>query len=177
MTLSVELKERIRDVKLAIFDVDGVLTDGRLHYGPNGEESKVFNTLDGHGLKMLQQSGVELAIISGRASKALERRAKDLGIAQLYMGVENKLGVFEALLKSLALLHSQTAGLGDDVIDLPFLTRCGFAACVPSAPSYVKQHVQYVTTREGGHGAAREFCDLIMQTQGTWDAAMKKYLD
>ena len=177
MTLSVELRERIRDVKLAIFDVDGVLTDGRLHYGPNGEGSKVFNTLDGHGLKMLQQSGVELAIISGRASKALERRAKDLGIAQLFMGVENKLGVFEALLKSLALLHSQTAGLGDDVIDLPFLTRCGFAACVPGAPVYVKQHVQYVTTREGGHGAVREFCDLIMQTQGTWDAAMKKYLD
>ena len=177
MTLSVELKGRIRDVKLAIFDVDGVLTDGRLHYGPNGEESKVFNTLDGHGLKMLQQSGVELAIISGRTSKALERRAKDLGIAQLFMGVENKLGVFEALLKSSALLHWQTAGLGDDVIDLPFLTRCGFAACVPSAPAYVKQHVQYVTSREGGHGAVREFCDLIMQTQGTWDAAMKKYLD
>ena len=177
MTLSVELKERIRDVKLAIFDVDGVLTDGRLHYGPNGEESKVFNTLDGHGLKMLQQSGVELAIISGRASKALERRAKDLGIAQLFMGVENKLGVFEALLKSLALSPSQTAGLGDDVIDLPFLTRCGFAACVPASPAYVKQHVQYVTSREGGHGAVREFCDLIMQTQGTWDAAMKKYLD
>ena len=177
MTLAAELIERIRSVKLAIFDVDGVLTDGRLHYGPNGEESKVFNTLDGHGLKMLRESGVELAIISGRESKALERRTQDLGIAQLFMGAENKLNTFETLLKSLSLSPAQSAGLGDDVVDLPFLTRCGFAACVPSAPAYVKQHVHYVTSARGGHGAAREFCDLIMQTQGTWDTAMKKYLD
>ena len=177
MTLSVELIERIRNIKLAIFDVDGVLTDGRLHYGPDGEQSKVFNTLDGHGLKMLRESGVALAIISGRESKALERRARDLGVAQLFMGAENKLNAFETLLGRLSLSPAQSAGLGDDVMDLPFLTRCGFAACVPAAPAYVKQHVHYVTTVRGGHGAAREFCDLIMQTQGTWDAAMKKYLD
>jgi 3-deoxy-D-manno-octulosonate 8-phosphate phosphatase (KDO 8-P phosphatase) len=177
MSLTPELLERIRQVKLAIFDVDGVLTDGRLHYGPNGEETKVFNTLDGHGLKMLQQSGVELAIISGRQSRALERRAVDLGITQLFMGVENKLHVYETLLNTLALSPAQSAGLGDDVVDLPFLTRCGFAACVPSAPAYVRQQVHYLTTLQGGHGAVREFCDLIMQTQGTWDAAMKKYLD
>ena len=177
MTLAVALTERIRSVKLAIFDVDGVLTDGRLHYGPNGEESKVFNTLDGHGLKMLSESGVELAIISGRASRALERRAQDLRIARLFMGVENKLQTFEALLTSLSLSPAQSAGLGDDVMDLPFLTRCGFAACVPSAPAYVKQHVQYVTVARGGHGAVREFCDLIMHSQGTWDVAMKKYLE
>lgn len=177
MSSAPELSERILQVKLAIFDVDGVLTDGRLHYGPNGEETKVFNTLDGHGLKMLQQSGVELAIISGRQSRALERRTKDLGITQLFMGVENKLQVYETLLKTLALSPAQSAGLGDDVVDLPFLTRCGFAACVPSAPAYVRQHAHYVTTLQGGHGAVREFCDLIMQTQGTWDAAMKKYLD
>ena len=176
MTLNAALIERIRSVKLAIFDVDGVLTDGSLHYGPGGEEVKIFNTLDGHGLKMLRESGVELAIISGRASKALERRAKDLGIAQLFMGAENKLDTFESLLKRLSLSPAQSAGLGDDVIDLPFLTRCGFAAVVPAAPGYVKQHVHYVTSAQGGHGAAREFCDLIMQTQGTWDAAMKKYL-
>jgi 3-deoxy-D-manno-octulosonate 8-phosphate phosphatase (KDO 8-P phosphatase) len=175
--LSAELVARIRNIKLAVFDVDGVLTDGSLHYGPNGEESKVFNTLDGHGLKMLRESGVELAIISGRESRALERRAADLRISQLHMGVENKLGVFEALLKSLSLASSQSAGMGDDVLDLPFLTRCGFAACVPSAPAYVKQRVQYVTSAPGGHGAVREVCDLIMQTQGTWDAAMKKYLE
>ena len=177
MALAVELIERIRNIKLAVFDVDGVLTDGCLHYGPNGEELKVFNALDGHGMKMLQESGVALAIISGRESKALERRAKDLRIAQLFMGVENKLNMFESLIKSLSLSRAQSAGLGDDVVDLPFLTHCGFAACVPAAPAYVRQHVHYVTTAQGGHGAAREFCDLIMQTQGTWDAALKKYLD
>ena len=177
MALAVELVERIRNIKLAVFDVDGVLTDGCLHYGPNGEELKVFNALDGHGMKMLQESGVELAIISGRESKALARRAKDLRIAQLFMGVENKLNIFESLIKSLSLSRAQSAGLGDDVVDLPFLTHCGFAACVPAAPAYVRQHVHYVTTAQGGHGAAREFCDLIMQTQGTWDAALKKYLD
>ncbi len=175
--LNVELIERIRHIKLAIFDVDGVLTDGSLHYGPHGEEMKVFNALDGHGLKLLQESGVALAIISGRESKALERRAKDLRIAQLFMGVENKLNMFETLLKSLALTPAQCAGIGDDVIDLPFLTRCGFAACVPSAPAYVRARVHYVTTAQGGHGAVREFCDVIMQAQGTWDAALKKYLD
>ena len=177
MALTTEVIERIRNIKLAIFDVDGVLTDGRLHYGPNGEEVKVFNALDGHGMKMLRESGVELAIISGRKSEALERRAKDLQIHQLFMGVDNKLNAFEAVLKSLALSPAQTAGLGDDVIDLPFLMRCGFAAAVPSAPAYVRERVHYVTTAGGGHGAAREFCDLIMQTQGTWDAALKKYLD
>ena len=177
MPLAVELVERIRNIKLAVFDVDGVLTDGCLHYGPNGEELKVFNALDGHGMKMLQESGVALAIISGRESKALERRAKDLQIAQLFMGVENKLSIFESLIKSLSLSRAQSAGLGDDVVDLPFLTHCGFAACVPAAPAFVRQHVHYVTTAQGGHGAAREFCDLIMQTQGTWDAALKKYLD
>ena len=177
MALAVELVERIRNIKLAVFDVDGVLTDGCLHYGPNGEELKVFNALDGHGMKMLQESGVALAIISGRESKALARRAKDLQIAQLFMGVENKLNTFESLIKSLSLSRAQSAGLGDDLVDLPFLTHCGFAACVPAAPAYVRQHVHYVTTAQGGHGAVREFCDLIMQTQGTWDAALKKYLD
>ncbi len=177
MALSVELIDRIRHIKLAVFDVDGVLTDGSLYYGPNGEELKVFNALDGHGLKLLKESGVELAIISGRESKALERRAKDLRITQLFMGVENKLDMFETLLRSLSLAPAQSAGIGDDVIDLPFLTRVGFAACVPSAPAYVKQRVHYVTAAQGGHGAVREFCDVIMQAQGTWDAALKKYLD
>lgn len=177
MALAAELIGRIRNIKLAIFDVDGVLTDGRLYYNQNGESFKVFNALDGHGMKMLQDSGVELAIISGRESQALARRAKDLHISRLFMGVENKLNTFEVLLNSLALLPTQSAGLGDDVVDLPFLTRCGFAATVPAAPLEVQRRVDYVTTAQGGQGAAREFCSLIMQTQGTWDAALKKYLE
>ena len=177
MALADDVIERIRKIKLAIFDVDGVLTNGSLTYVPNGEETKVFNALDGHGMKMLRESGVELAIISGRKSEALARRAKDLAVSHLFMGVDNKRDIFDALLKSLSLAPAQVAGLGDDVIDLPFLTRCGFAAAVPSAPAYVRERVHYVTTAGGGQGAAREFCDLIMQTQGTWDAALKKYLD
>ncbi len=166
---------RAAKIKLAVFDVDGVLTDGRLYYGANGEELKVFNTLDGHGLKMLHGSGVDLAIISGRASDALARRAKDLRITQLFMGVDDKRAVFDQLLQNMSIEPNEAAGLGDDVIDLPFLSRCGFAACVPSAPHYLKTQVHYTTDAEGGRGAAREFCEIIMQARGTLDAALEKY--
>lgn len=168
---------RASRIKLAVFDVDGVLTDGRLYYGPQGEETKVFNTLDGHGLKMLQASGVELAIISGRASDALAARARDLHITQLFMGVPGKQEVFDKLLKSLSLDAADAAGLGDDVVDLPFLARCGLAACVPGAPRYMQENVHYVTQAEGGRGAAREFCEIIMHSQGTLAAALGKYLE
>ena len=164
--VSDQILQRAARVKLAVFDVDGVLTDGRLHYGPNGEDVKVFSTLDGHGLKMLQESGVELAIISGRESKALAKRARDLQITQLFMGVSAKREVFDQLLASLSIDANAVAGLGDDVVDLPFLTRCGFAACVPAAPSYMKEHVHYVTQAEGGRGAVREFCELVLRAQG-----------
>lgn len=168
---------RAARIRLAVFDVDGVLTDGRLYYGPNGEETKIFNSLDGHGLKMLQDSGVDLAIISGRCSDALAMRAKDLRITQLFMDVSEKREVFDHLLKSLSIDADEAAGLGDDVVDLPFLTQCGLAACVPAAPSYMKAHVHYVTQAEGGRGAAREFSELIMHAQGTLDAALRKFLE
>jgi 3-deoxy-D-manno-octulosonate 8-phosphate phosphatase (KDO 8-P phosphatase) len=168
---------RAARIKLAVFDVDGVLTEGQLYYGPNGEETKVFNALDGHGLKMLQDSGVELAIISGRSSDALARRAKDLRITQLFMDIAGKREVFDHLLKSLSIDAAEAAGLGDDVVDLPFLTRCGLAACVPAAPPYMKSHVHYVTQAEGGRGAVREFCELIMHAQGTLDMVLKKFLE
>lgn len=171
-----EILARAARVKLAVFDVDGVLTDGRLYYGPDGEDIKIFSTLDGHGLKMLQESGVELAIISGRESKALAKRARDLQITQLFMGVSAKREVFDRLLSSLSISEAEVAGLGDDVVDLPFLTRCGFAVCVPAAPSYMRDHVHYVTKAEGGSGAVREFCEIIMHARGTLDAALQKYL-
>ena len=175
--VSNDVLARAAPVKLAVFDVDGVLTEGQLFYGANGEETKVFNALDGHGLKMLQDSGVELAIISGRSSEALARRAKDLRILNLFMGVPGKREVFNQLLTSLSLEPAQAAGLGDDVVDLPFLTRCGFAACVPAAPRYMRDHVHYVTQAKGGRGAVREFCELIMHAQGTLDAALNKFLE
>lgn len=167
---------RIRPVKLAVFDVDGVLTDGSLIYGADGEEQKVFNTLDGHGMKMLAASGIQLAIISGRESPALARRSKDLGVTILHQSVHDKGRVFTELRARLGLAGEMIASIGDDVVDLPILTQVGFAACVPAAPAFVRGRVHYVTEARGGHGAVREFCEVIMQAQGTLDAALQQYL-
>ncbi len=176
MAIKKSLAAKIRNIKLAVFDVDGVLTDGSLYYGANGEALKVFNTLDGHGLKMLQQSGVTLAIITGRSSRGLARRAKDLGIRHLLMGVDNKAAVYRALCKNLKCAEAQVASIGDDIVDLPILIHCGFSATVPSAPDDVKIRVDMVTKKYGGHGAVREFCEVIMRAQGTYDEALTKLL-
>jgi 3-deoxy-D-manno-octulosonate 8-phosphate phosphatase (KDO 8-P phosphatase) len=157
---------RAASIELAVFDVDGVLTEGALHYGPNGEETKVFNTLDGHGIKMLQSAGVIVAIISGRESKALGKRAGDLGIHHLFMGVADKGVKFQTLLDDCGLAADKCAGIGDDVVDLPYLSRCGFSVAVPDAPAYLKAQVHYVTQARAGHGAAREFCDIILHAKG-----------
>ncbi len=173
--LTDEIVVRLRKIKLAIFDADGVLTDGTLYYGPAGEELKAFNTLDGQGLKMLQQSGIELAIISGRSSRALARRAAEQEIL-LFQGVQDKGKVFHELLANFSLETEQSACIGDDVIDLPILIRCGFAATVPHAPDFVQQRVHYITQAAGGHGAVREFCEIILRAQGKFDAMMEGYL-
>jgi len=175
--ISRQLAKRIKQVSLAIFDVDGVLTDGRLYYGADGEQLKVFNTLDGHGLKMLAASGVTLAIISGRSSAALAKRAKDLGVKHLEMGVADKAAAYQALLKKLKLTTDVVASIGDDIVDLPILIHCAFSAAVPSAPDDVASRVDYITKAAGGAGAVREFCEVIMRTQGTYQAALQEYLD
>lgn len=171
-----DVYERARAVRLAIFDVDGVLTDGHLHYTGGGEAVKVFDVRDGLGMKMLQESGVELAIITSRKSRAVARRAADLGIEHIFQGVEEKLATFEALSTRLALQPDQCAFMGDDWVDLPVLTRCGLAISVPEAPAVVKSRVHYVTTAGGGEGAVREACELIMQAQGTFDARLARFL-
>jgi len=163
-------------VRLAIFDVDGVLTDGTLYLTDGGEEIKAFNSLDGHGMKMLRESGVDLAIITGRTSRSVELRAKNLGIDLLFQGVTDKAQALAALLKQRALDASATAYMGDDVVDLPVLRRCGFALTVPEAPLLVRQHADYVTRAPGGRGAAREACELIMHAQGTLESALAAYL-
>ena len=174
--LAPDVQERARAVKLAIFDVDGVLTDGSLMYTEAGETIKVFNTLDGHGLKMLRQGGVEVAIISGRASQALTLRMRELGITHVFQGVQEKLGTFEALTRSLGVTLEEVAAIGDDVMDLPILTRCGFAAAVPAAPPFVRERVHHVTQAQGGRGAAREFSEIILEAQGKLDALLKRYV-
>ena len=167
---------RAERINLAIFDVDGVLTDGSLYLTDSGDEIKAFNTLDGHGLKMLRESGVELAIITGRTSRSVELRAKNLGIDLLFQGVADKGSAFSALLKSRNLETEAAAYMGDDVVDLPVMRRCGLALSVPNAPLLVRQHAHYVTRTGGGHGAVREACELIMHAQGKLAHALEAYL-
>jgi 3-deoxy-D-manno-octulosonate 8-phosphate phosphatase (KDO 8-P phosphatase) len=167
---------RARAIKVAIFDVDGVLTDGSLHYSATGEEIKVFDVRDGHGMKMLQASGTTLAIITSRSAPAVARRAENLGIDLLYQGAENKLSAFGEITSKLSVDPSACAYMGDDWVDLPLLIRCGLALSVPEAPVVVRQRAHYVTRASGGRGAVREVCELIMQAQGTFDARLARFL-
>ncbi|HYC44786.1 MAG TPA: HAD family hydrolase [Burkholderiales bacterium] len=167
---------RAKAVRLVIFDVDGVLTDGGLHFHDSGGETKVFDVRDGHGMKMLQASGVALAILSSRTSKAVTRRAENLGIEFVFQGVENKVTAFQQLAKDLDLDPLACAYMGDDWVDLPVLIRCGLSISVPEAPAAVRSRVHYVTHAGGGRGAAREACELIMQAQGTFDAQLAAFL-
>lgn len=167
---------RAARVRLMIFDVDGILTDGSLHYGPEGEVIKTFNVLDGHGIKLLQQSGVATAIISARKSDIVVRRASDLGISHVFQGVHDKRAAFEQLLQATRISAQACGFIGDDVIDLPILSRVGFAASVPNGHPEVQARVHYVTRTVGGRGAARELCDFILRAQGNYEAALAPYL-
>ncbi len=170
------MNEKAKAVRLMIFDVDGVMTDGSLHYSDSGEEIKVFNSRDGHGIKVLKASGVKLAIITGRTSRALERRANQFNVDYLYQGVEDKLAIFREILDDVGLTPEDCGYMGDDVVDLPVMRRVAFAVAVSDAPELVRQHAHYVTGLPGGRGAVREVCDLIMQAQGTLDASLAPYL-
>ena len=171
-----QLLQRGKQIKLAIFDVDGVLTDGRLYFLEDGSEFKTFNTLDGQGIKMLIASGVTTAIISGRKTPVVERRAKNLGIAHLYQGREDKLVVLDQLLSELNLTYEEVAYLGDDLPDLPVIRRVGLGMAVANAAAFVRQHAHGVTRARGGEGAAREFCELILEAQNNLEAAHAAYL-
>jgi len=167
---------RAKRIRLIAFDVDGIMTDGGLYLSDSGEEFKRFNSLDGHGLKMLRASGVEPAIITGRMSRCVELRAKNLGIAHLYQGVENKLAAMQDLLGRLGITLDAAAFMGDDVVDLPVMRRVALAVSVPEAPQIVRSLSHYVTQRQGGHGAVREVCELLMSSQNTLDAQLAPYL-
>ena len=172
-----DINDRARRIRLAIFDVDGVLTDGTLYYSDTGEELKAFNVRDGHGMKMLQASGVRLAIITSRRSRCVELRAQNLGVDLLYQGVSDKRAAFADLLPKLGLDAEAASYMGDDVIDLPVLRRCGLAVTVADAPAPVRRYSHYVTTARGGHGAVREACEFMMHVQGTLGAQLAPYLN
>ena len=159
-----------------IFDVDGVLTDGTLLYGPRGEELKVFHAHDGHGLKMLAQSGVACALLSGRRSKAVALRARELGIAHVLQGIDDKLAKCRELLRKKNLKLEQVGFMGDELVDLPVLTRCGFASAPREAPAAVRSRVHYVAHAPCGRGAVREVCELVMRAQRTLEPALKAAL-
>ena len=167
---------RAHRIRLAIFDVDGVLTDGTVYLSERGEEMKAFNILDGLGLKMLAASGIITVLLSGRKSKMVALRAKEMGISHLLQGVEDKLESYRRLLRKLDIAEEETSFMGDDLPDLPVLRRCGLAFSVPDAPEIVRSHVHYVTRAAGGRGAAREACEFLLTARGTMQTQVRTYL-
>ena len=157
---------RARRVRLAIFDVDGVMTDGTLWFGPRGELMKAFNILDGHGVKLLQKAGIGTALLSGRKSAAVALRARELSIAHVIQGTgDDKVPQFERLLAKAGVKAEECSFMGDDIQDLAVMKRCGFRVAVVNAMPAVKKAAHYVTTAHGGRGAVREFCDLVLRAQ------------
>jgi len=169
------LIKKIKPVRLVLFDVDGVMTDGGIHYTDQGVEIKSFNVKDGHGIKLLMRAGIEAGIITARQSKTVDVRARDLGITIVAQGRKDKLEAFEEIIKKGAIKPEEVAYVGDDVVDLPVLRRVGFSAAVSDAVEEVKAAVDYVTISKGGRGAVREVIELILKAQGKWDEVMKRY--
>jgi len=169
------LLERAAKIRLLALDVDGVLTDGRLYFDSQGNEIKAFFTADGLGLKALQRFGVTLAIITGRVSPMVTDRAASLGIEHVYQGQEDKLSAFLELLEATGVAEEQVCYAGDDWIDMPVLQRAGLAITVPAADRAVREVAHYVTRREGGMGAVREICQLILDAQGHTPALLESF--
>ncbi len=169
--VSEQIIKKAEKIQLLICDVDGVMSDGLIYMGNNGEELKAFNVHDGYGIRCLLTSGIEVAIITGRQSKLLEDRAKTLGITYLYQGQHNKLLAYQQLLDTLNLKPEQTAYIGDDLIDLPVMEKVGLSVAVADAHPLLTPHANYVTRIAGGRGAVRELCDLILLAQGRLEEA------
>lgn len=162
------IMSKAANIKLALFDVDGVLTDGKLHYGANGEELKVFHALDGHGLKMLQAAGIDVGVISARKSAALSHRLSDLGVRHCFLGVTDKLSVFRALIDDVAVDTQHCAFTGDDVIDLAVMDQCGLTFSVQNGHFIVRHKADWVSPLTGGAGAVRSICDILLYSQNAY---------
>jgi 3-deoxy-D-manno-octulosonate 8-phosphate phosphatase (KDO 8-P phosphatase) len=171
-----ELLEKAANIKLAVFDVDGVLTNGQLILSESGDEYKAFHVRDGHGLVMLLESGCHIAVITARSSNIVAERMASLGIRYVYQGEKDKGARLMSLIDELGIQREQVAYTGDDVIDLPAMTKVGLPIAVADARPEVKEYADWVTKERGGQGAAREVCELIMKAQGKFDAKIKAYL-
>ncbi|MFA7404974.1 MAG: HAD-IIIA family hydrolase [Pelobacteraceae bacterium] len=169
------MNDKLTDIRLLLLDVDGVMTDGGIIYDGNGLETKVFNVKDGHGIKMLQRNGIEVGIITGRTSRVVDIRAKELGIELVYQGALKKLESYQDVKQKTGLIDSQIAYVGDDVIDVPVMRRVGFAAAPADALIEARNAAHYVTSCSGGRGAVREVCDLILKGRGLWDEVAARY--
>ena len=174
--IPVRVMEQARQIRLLILDVDGVLTDGKLFFDHLGNEFKSFHAHDGHGIKMLQQTGVEIAVISGRESFIVTKRMEELDVTLVYQNQRDKRAAFQDLLRKLDLTPEQVAYVGDDVVDLPIMTQVGLAIAVANANAPVKAFADWTTTLSGGLGAVREVCDMIMQSQDNFEAILADYL-
>ncbi|ESQ11808.1 MAG TPA: 3-deoxy-manno-octulosonate-8-phosphatase KdsC [Chromatiaceae bacterium] len=168
--------ERAKPIQVVVFDVDGVLTDGSLFLGDDGQEYKAFNSRDGHGMVMLRQTGVTLAIITGRRSEVVRIRMQSLGVQHVFQGRRDKLPAYEHLKEKLGVNDVQVAYVGDDVVDLPVMSRVGLAVAVADAHPLVLEHAHWHTPHPGGRGAARDVCELIMRAQGHLDSMLAGYL-
>jgi 3-deoxy-D-manno-octulosonate 8-phosphate phosphatase (KDO 8-P phosphatase) len=173
--LSAEIRARVEGVKLLVLDVDGVMTDGRLFYHDDGTESKTFDVRDGHGIKMLKHAGIDTALISGRSSPMVEKRAADLGIEDVAQGVRDKVTPLETFLSKRKLKMEDAAFVGDDVVDLTVMNRVGFAVAVADASEYLFDSAHYVTLAPGGRGAIREVAELILEVQNKWSEVASVY--
>ncbi|NOZ24278.1 MAG: HAD-IIIA family hydrolase [Planctomycetes bacterium] len=165
----------IEDIKLISLDMDGVLSDGRIVVTDQGWEMKEFDVHDGHGIRMLYRAGLQAAIISGRESKAVAIRARDLGIEHCYLGIHNKIEALTEILAKVNLREDEVCVVGDDLPDMPIMRRCGYPVAVANARPEVKAIAAYVTTAHGGRGAVREVIEMVLKTQGKWDGVMARY--
>lgn len=168
-------REKLQPIKLLILDVDGVLTDGKIMYTDRGEEIKAFDVKDGHGVKLLLRSGTEVALVTGRESQVVLHRARDLGIEQVYQKVTNKIEIYEKILREKNLSDKDVGFIGDDLVDIPVLKRVGFSATVQDAIPEVKEMVDYTATKNGGEGAVREICELLLKAQNKWERVTERY--
>ena len=171
-----DIIEKAKRIEMVIFDVDGVMTDSSLFIGDDGQEYKAFNSKDGHGMRMLQECGVKVAVITGRKSQVVEHRMKDLGVSLVYQGYRDKTPAFEHLIKEAAISIDKIAYVGDDVVDLPVMSRVDFAIAVQDAHPFVKQHAHWITPRCGGQGAVRDVCEFILEARGMLADKLESYL-
>jgi 3-deoxy-D-manno-octulosonate 8-phosphate phosphatase (KDO 8-P phosphatase) len=171
-----DILERAARVRLVIFDVDGVLTDGSLYVGDDGQEYKAFHSRDGHGIKMLLGQDTEIAVITGRTSQVVLHRMKNLGITHIYQGQRDKLPAYLELRQRLGMTDDQIAYVGDDVVDLPVMRRVGLAIAVQDAHPLVRKHAHWQTPSAGGRGAARDVCELLLEAHGRLDKTLNAYL-